>query len=77
MCPLGSTLGTAIQDPNSATYSILLYDLLAQTLQEHSPEDDPLDEITGLCCCPMLKFFASASRDGSVKIWTAQNQLLR
>ncbi|XP_075772709.1 WD repeat-containing protein 97 [Pelodiscus sinensis] len=77
MCPLGSTLGTAIQDPNSATYSILLYDLLAQTLQEHSPEDDPLDEITGLCCCPMLKLFASASRDGSVKIWTAQNQLLR
>ncbi|XP_026502623.1 WD repeat-containing protein 97, partial [Terrapene carolina triunguis] len=77
MCPLGSTLGTAIQDPESATYSIVQYDLLAQSRQEHGPEDDPLDEITGLCCCPTLKLFASASRDGSVKVWNAQNQLLR
>ncbi|XP_074980955.1 WD repeat-containing protein 97 isoform X2 [Caretta caretta] len=77
MCPLGSKLGTAIQDPETATYSIVQYDLLAQSCQEHSPEDDPLDEITGLCCCPTLKLFASASRDGSVKVWNAQNQLLR
>ncbi|TFJ99059.1 serum amyloid P-component-like [Platysternon megacephalum] len=77
MCPLGSALGTAIQDPESATYSIVQYDLLAQSRQEHGPEDDPLDEITGLCCCPTLKLFASASRDGSVKVWNAQNQLLR
>ncbi|CAM5107278.1 unnamed protein product [Natator depressus] len=77
MCLLGSTLGTAIQDPETATYSIVQYDLLAQSCQEHGPEDDPLDEITGLCCCPTLKLFASASRDGSVKVWNAQNQLLR
>ncbi|XP_043365784.1 WD repeat-containing protein 97 [Dermochelys coriacea] len=77
MCPLGSTLGTAIQDPESTTYSIVQYDLLALSCQEHGPEDDPLDEITGLCCCPTLKLFASASRDGSVKVWNAQNQLLR
>ncbi|XP_039381376.1 WD repeat-containing protein 97 isoform X1 [Mauremys reevesii] len=77
MCPLGSTLGAAIQDPESATYSIVQYDLLAQSCQEHGPEDDPLDEIMGLCCCPTLKLFASASRDGSVKVWNAQNQLLR
>ncbi|XP_030409921.1 WD repeat-containing protein 97-like isoform X1 [Gopherus evgoodei] len=77
LCPLGSTLGAAIQDPESATYSIVQYDLLAQSRQEHGPEDDPLDEIVGLCCCPTLKIFASASRDGSVKVWNAQNQLLR
>ncbi|XP_077666657.1 WD repeat-containing protein 97 [Eretmochelys imbricata] len=77
MCPLGSTLGTALQDPETATYSIVQHDLLAQSCQEHSPGDDPLDEITGLCCCPTLKLFASASRDGSVKVWNAQNQLLR
>ncbi|KAM9165664.1 WD repeat-containing protein 97, partial [Pangshura tecta] len=77
MCLLGSTLGAAIQDPESATYSIVQYDLLAQSRQEHGPEDDPLDEIMGLCCCPTLKLFASASRDGSVKVWNAQNQLLR
>ncbi|XP_044858756.1 WD repeat-containing protein 97 isoform X5 [Mauremys mutica] len=77
MCPLGSTLGAAIQDPESATYSIVQYDLLTQSCQEHGPEDDPLDEIMGLCCCPTLKLFASASRDGSVKVWNAQNQLLR
>lgn len=47
MCPLGSTLGTALQDPETATYSIVQHDLLAQSCQEHSPGDDPLDEITG------------------------------
>ncbi|XP_067416156.1 WD repeat-containing protein 97 [Emydura macquarii macquarii] len=77
MCLLGSTLGAAVQDAASAAYSIVQYDLLAQSRQEHSPEDDPLDEITGLCCCPMLKLFASASRDGSVKVWNTHNQLLR
>ncbi|XP_074842538.1 WD repeat-containing protein 97 isoform X2 [Carettochelys insculpta] len=77
MCLLGSTLGAALQDPETATYSVVQYDLLAQSRQEHSPEDDPLDEITGLCCCPRLKLFASASRDGSVRVWNARNQLLR
>lgn len=33
--------------------------------------------LPGLCCCPHLKLFASASRDGSIKVWDIQNRLLR
>ncbi|XP_066479148.1 WD repeat-containing protein 97 [Tiliqua scincoides] len=77
MCSLGATLAVAFQDPETVTYSIVYYNLMEQTRTEHGPEDDPLDDITSLCCCPHLKIFASASRDGSVKIWDIRNQLLR
>ncbi|XP_054840358.1 WD repeat-containing protein 97 [Eublepharis macularius] len=77
MCCLGETLAVAFQDPETVTYSIVYYNLMEQTRSEHGPEDDPLDDITGLCCCPNLKIFASASRDGSVKVWNIENKLLR
>ncbi|XP_025070027.1 WD repeat-containing protein 97-like [Alligator sinensis] len=77
MCTLGSTLAVALHDPESATYRVAHYDLQARARPRHPPEDDPLDEITGLCCCPRLKLFASSSRDGSVKVWNRRNQLLR
>ncbi|XP_072601926.1 WD repeat-containing protein 97 isoform X5 [Vulpes vulpes] len=32
---------------------------------------------SGLCCCPTLKLYASSSLDGTVRIWTAENRLLR
>ncbi|XP_053105113.1 WD repeat-containing protein 97 isoform X2 [Hemicordylus capensis] len=77
MCHLGPTLAVAFQDPETVTYRIVYYNLMEQTRASHGPEDDPLDDITGLCCCPNLKLFASASRDGSVKLWDMKNQLLR
>ncbi|XP_025029740.1 uncharacterized protein LOC103064158 [Python bivittatus] len=77
MCSLGETLAVAFQDPETVTYSIVYYNLMEQTRSEHGPEDDAQDDITGLCCCPNLKLFASASRDGSVKIWDMRNRLLR
>ncbi|XP_044309188.1 WD repeat-containing protein 97 [Varanus komodoensis] len=77
VCALGETLAVAFQDPETVTYSVVFYNLVRQTRMEHSPEDDAQDSITGLCHCPNLKLFASASRDGSVKIWDARNRLLR
>ncbi|XP_063156087.1 WD repeat-containing protein 97 [Candoia aspera] len=77
MCSLGETLAVAFQDPGTVTYSIVHYNLMEQTRSEHGPEDDAQDDITGLCCCPNLKLFASASRDGSVKVWDMRNRLLR
>ncbi|XP_039220561.1 WD repeat-containing protein 97 isoform X2 [Crotalus tigris] len=77
MCFLGDTLAVAFQDPETVTYSIVHYNLMEQTRSEHGPEEDAQDDITGLCCCPNLKLFASSSRDGSVKIWDHKNRLLR
>lgn len=31
----------------------------------------------GLCCCPTLKLYACSSLDGTIRIWTAENRLLR
>lgn len=31
----------------------------------------------GLCCCPMLKLYASSSLDCTIRIWTTENHLLR
>ncbi|XP_078249229.1 WD repeat-containing protein 97 [Pogona vitticeps] len=77
MCSLGETLAVAFQDPETITHRIVYYSLMEQTCYEHKPEDDAEDEITGLCCCPNLTLFASASRDGSVKVWDIKNKLLR
>ncbi|XP_077209592.1 WD repeat-containing protein 97 [Paroedura picta] len=77
LCSLHETLAAAFQDPETATYSIVHYNLMQQTRCNHRPEDDPQDDITGLCCCPDLNLFASASRDGSVKVWNSENKLLR
>lgn len=32
---------------------------------------------SGLCCCPALKLYACSSLDCTVRIWTAENRLLR
>lgn len=31
----------------------------------------------GLCCCPTLKLYACSSLDCTIRIWTAENRLLR
>lgn len=31
----------------------------------------------GLCCCPTLKLYACSSLDHTIRIWTAENKLLR
>ena len=44
---------------------------------DHSPDYDHTDDMVGLSCCPRLKLFASASRDGTIRIWNNDNSLLR
>lgn len=44
---------------------------------DHSPDDDHNDSITGLTSCPRLKLYASASIDGTIRIWNEQNELTR
>ena len=44
---------------------------------DHSPDYDHTDDMVGLTCCPRLKIFASASRDGTIRIWNRDNSLMR
>ncbi|XP_055981396.1 WD repeat-containing protein 97 [Sorex fumeus] len=77
LCVLGRTIAMAFEDPNNATYSVVHLSLDHGTRHDHRPQDDPTDHITGLCCCPSLKLYASSSLDCSIRIWTAKNRLLR
>ena len=45
--------------------------------KDHSPEDDHSDTITALTACKKMRLFASASLDGTVKIWSDTNKLVR
>lgn len=38
---------------------------------------DPGPRLPGLCCCPTLQLYASSSLDCTIRIWTAENRLLR
>lgn len=42
-----------------------------------APVPDPGPRPPGLCCCPTLKLYASSSLDCTIRIWTAENRLLR
>nr|XP_033790129.1 WD repeat-containing protein 97 isoform X2 [Geotrypetes seraphini] len=77
MCIIKSMLTLAFQDPNKAIYNITQYNLYTSERKDHHPDSDPMDDITGLCSAQRLKLFASASKDGEVKIWTFANRLLR
>ncbi|XP_038616008.1 WD repeat-containing protein 97 [Tachyglossus aculeatus] len=77
LCLLGTQLTVAFEAPGSATYGLVQYGLQDGARRDHRPQDDPTDHITGLCCCPALRIYACSSLDRTVRIWTAQNQLLR
>ena len=42
----------------------------------HQTEDDHTDKVTSLSCSSHLKLFATSSKDGWVKIWSLENQLV-
>ena len=44
---------------------------------DHEPGDDHSEAITGLSACPRLKLYASASLDGTIRIWNDSNMLVR
>lgn len=77
MTVMKTTLCVAFQDPNSATYSLVHYNLINKSRNDHSPDDDHIDNITGLACNSRMKVFASSSMDGTIKIWDDYNRLIR
>ncbi|XP_032272009.1 WD repeat-containing protein 97 [Phoca vitulina] len=77
LCALGKRITAGFEDPDSATYGLVQFGPGDSPRCEHRPQDDPTDHITGLCCCPTLKLYACSSLDCTVRIWTAENRLLR
>ncbi|KAM6171837.1 WD repeat-containing protein 97 [Erethizon dorsatum] len=77
LCALGSCITVGFEDPDSATYGLVQFGLGKGQRCDHRPQDDPMDHITGLCCCPTLKLYACSSLDCTVRIWTSENCLLR
>nr|XP_011750912.1 WD repeat-containing protein 97 isoform X2 [Macaca nemestrina] len=77
LCALGRRVTVGFEDPDSATYGLVQFGLGDSPRLDHRPQDDPTDHITGLCCCPTLKLYACSSLDCTIRIWTAENRLLR
>ncbi|XP_021544413.1 WD repeat-containing protein 97 [Neomonachus schauinslandi] len=77
LCALGKRITAGFEDPDSATYGLVQFGPGDSPRCEHRPQDDPTDHITGLCCCPTLELYACSSLDCTVRIWTAENRLLR
>ncbi|CAK7289726.1 WD repeat-containing protein 97 [Vulpes lagopus] len=77
LCALGKRVTVGFEDPDTATYGLVQFGLGNSPRCDHRPQDDHTDHITGLCCCPTLKLYASSSLDCTVRIWTAENRLLR
>lgn len=47
------------------------------TTLQHTQDEDHTEHITALDKCPLLGLFATASKDGYIKIWNRHNQLIR
>ncbi|KAL1767575.1 WD repeat-containing protein 97 [Sigmodon hispidus] len=77
LCTLGKRITVGFEDPKSATYGLVQFGLGDKMRCDHRPQDDPMDHITGLCCCPTLKLYACSSLDFTIRIWTWENRLLR
>ncbi|XP_052017334.1 WD repeat-containing protein 97 [Apodemus sylvaticus] len=77
LCVLGKRITVGFEDPESATYGLVQFGLGDKMRYDHRPQDDPMDHITGLCCCPTLKIYACSSLDCTIRIWTRENHLLR
>ncbi|KAM5137403.1 LOW QUALITY PROTEIN: WD repeat-containing protein 97 [Callospermophilus lateralis] len=77
LCALGKRITVGFEDPNTATYGLVQFGLGEGRRCDHRPQDDPMDHITGLCCCPTLKLYACSSLDCTIRIWTSENRLLR
>uniref|UniRef100_A0A8C5V7D5 WD repeat domain 97 n=1 Tax=Microcebus murinus TaxID=30608 RepID=A0A8C5V7D5_MICMU len=77
LCVLGKRVTVGFENPDSATYGLVQFDLGDSRRFDHRPQDDPMDHITGLCCCPSLRLYACSSLDCTIRIWTAENRLLR
>ncbi|KAH9495631.1 hypothetical protein Btru_015471 [Bulinus truncatus] len=76
MTVIKSSLGVAFQDPSTATFSVVLYSLSDNSRNDHKPDDDHMDVITGFSSCARMKMYASCSMDGTIRIWNHNNNLI-
>ncbi|XP_067652672.1 WD repeat-containing protein 97-like isoform X2 [Haliotis asinina] len=77
MTTIKTRLCVAFQDPSTATFSTVLYNLKDKDRFDHKPDDDHFDLITGMTSCPRMKLFATSSMDGTIRIWNETNTLTR
>nr|XP_021514534.1 WD repeat-containing protein 97 [Meriones unguiculatus] len=77
LCVLGKRITVGFEHPETATYGLVQFGMGDRVRCDHRPQDDPMDHITGLCCCPTLKIYACSSLDCTIRIWTWDNRLLR
>lgn len=45
-------------------------------LMKDQPEDRHAKEVTSLNACPYLQIFVTSSKDGFIKVWSSENQLM-
>ncbi|XP_040203310.1 WD repeat-containing protein 97 [Rana temporaria] len=77
MCSFKSQLFVAFHGTSNASYSLVQYCLRTESRKDHPPSDDHQDQITGLCSSPALNLVATCGRDGRIRVWNHQNQLIR
>ncbi|CAL1526294.1 unnamed protein product [Lymnaea stagnalis] len=77
MTTINTRLGVSFQDPSTATFSVVLYSLGDNSRSDHKPDDDHMDVITGFTSCPRMKIYASCSMDGTIRVWSESNTLIR
>jgi WD40 repeat protein len=61
----------------SADHKLVLHDLATHTRKSHGADEDHSGQITTLRYLDSLNIFATASTDGTTKIWDAENSLIR
>lgn len=85
-------MGTRLCVAVAVNHQILVYDLVNQekaswqqfptgswsglTPLLHQPEDDHADQVLAVAASPHLLLFASSGKDGKVKVWSQDNQLV-
>ena len=74
---LGTRLFVVLRDAVLSFYPTVLYDLGANQSYHHHADDDHKREVTAATGSSTAGLFATAARDGCVKLWDADNMLVR
>ena len=67
-----ASVAVAVNSPSQSQYAV--HKLVPH--QRHEVEDDHRNRITSIDACESLRFFITASHDGSIKVWDEWNQLI-
>lgn len=64
------------QSDDRTSFSVQVENIASVQLLEHQEEDEHTNNVTSLTACPCLKIFVSSSKDGTIKVWNTENQLM-